>query len=118
MIVRNAKSTLTSRPILSARNRASVLARTASAPLRRGGGGAGEDGMQMVVADEVDAVEIHLRLELGRQLGACGNATERNRAQEADHERTGDRRSHRGRQILCGTAQRPDIAREPLGARR
>ena len=103
-----------SRPIFSARSRASVLTRTASSTCSGVAVVRCHHAPQPVVADEVDAVEIDLRLDLGRQRRVLGNAAQDGCAQQADQQRARDRRSDRGGEILRGAAQRADIARELL----
>ncbi len=68
MIASNAIAAMISRPIFKARSRDSVLTRTASVTCAGGRRGLGQRFLQPVVADEVDAVEIDLRLKLRGQL--------------------------------------------------
>ena len=70
---------------------------------------------QPVVGDEVDVVEIDLRLDLGRQPRIVGQLIQDHAAQQADQERAGYRRADRGGEVLGGAAQRADVARELLG---
>ena len=90
MIVSSARPAMISSPIFSARSRASVLTRTASATCAGVGRRPPHDFLQPVVADEGDVVEIDLRLDLGRQRGVLGNAAQHGRAQQADEERARD----------------------------
>ena len=98
-----------SSPIFSARSRASVLTRTASVDLLPASRSCLPCTLsQPVVADEGDVVEIDLRLDLRRQHRILGDAAQDGRAQQADEERAGDRRSDRGGEIVawCRAASR------------
>ena len=104
------------RPIFNARSRASELTRTASSTCAGVAVVRSITLLQLIVADEGDAVEIDLLT--GSRAAATGIAArllQDGRAQQADQQRARDRRSDRGSEILRRAAQRADVARKLLG---
>ena len=71
-------------------------------------------GFELSVTNEVDAVEIELRLNFGRKYGAARNTGHDCRAEQSDQKRTGNGGADSSSKIVGRAPQRTDVAREFL----